>query len=134
MNTALQHKKEQKKCTFVKSNGEICASFAMRKSAFCYMHSPEISDADKRQTRSGGGKKSVIVPVEVIETFRNKPVKLNTPKDVSKFLARIINEVLSGNMDLRLATGIAYITNGLLKSMEISEIEQRINFLEEKIQ
>ena len=130
MNPLLQDKNAQIKCSFVKANGKKCNSFAMKNSESCYLHSDKISDEEKRETRSKGGKKSVIIPNDVYDTFGRKPFKLKTPKDISNFLAKIINEILAGRMDMRLGTGLAFITNGLLRSVELTEIQDKIETIE----
>lgn len=125
--TNIQGKNKRKKCCFVRENGQPCNSFASNNSEFCYMHDPNISEADKQEARIKGGKAKVLVinPAEIVTE-----IKLNTPKQVTKFYSQIINDVMKAKMDLRIATGIGYLLNGLLKSLELSEIEERLNKLE----
>ncbi len=133
MNPLLQDNKYSNKCSFIKQNGQKCNSFAMKNSEYCYIHSDIVSDEEKRETRSKGGKKTVIVTEDVYDAFGNKNVSLKTPKDISKFLAKIINEILAGRMDMRLGTGLAFISNSLIKVLELTEIQERIETIEESL-
>ncbi|MCE1164584.1 MAG: hypothetical protein LWX07_04180 [Bacteroidetes bacterium] len=130
MKTPIQHKNKRKKSSFIKENGEPCNSFASNDSDFCYMHDPSISEKEKSNARSKGGKVKTLVinPSEVVSE-----IKLNDAKQVTKFYSKIINDVMSNKLDLRMATGIGYLLNGLLKSMELSSIEERVTELEKRL-
>lgn len=126
-NTILDNK-IKKKCIFVKDNGVTCNSYAMKDSKFCYFHNPDVEE-ERLETKRNGGKSKVLVVNKIMQ----KPIKLDNAKQVTKFYSQLVNEVMSGEMDLRLATGIGYLLNGLLKSMEMSEFGQRLEMLENKI-
>jgi len=122
--TTILDNKQIKHCIFVKNNGENCGALAMINSEFCYFHNPDI-EAERLETKRNGGKQKVLV---MNGTF--KPVKLDNIKQVTKFYGDLINNVMNGSIDLRIATGIGYLLNGLLKSMELSELEERLNKIE----
>ena len=130
MKTNILHNKKSKQCIFMKENGKQCNARAMKDKDFCYFHCSDISEIERQRHKSKGGKSKVLVvnPAEVY-----KDIKLNNPKQVSRFYSYLINKVMSGSMDLRLATGLSYMLNGLLKALELSEIEDRILKLENSI-
>jgi hypothetical protein len=126
-NTSIPDNSMNKRCKFVKKSGEICNAIQMKNSDFCYFHSPETEEERKQNIRNGGKKKVIVVSENVnSKLLNNLPFKLRNAKQVSRFYELLINETLAGNLDLRYSTGISYILSGLLKSLELSEMEERI--------
>jgi len=60
-------------------------------------------------------------------------IRLNSPRDCRKFLARCINETQSGKMRSDLLRTLTYATKTLVGILSDSDLEQRILLLEEKI-
>lgn len=123
----IQDNKVQKKCNFQRENGTYCNSFAMKNSDYCFQHNPAISDEEKREAKSKGGKSKVLIPVEL---QRKGNITLRTASDVRRFYQKLVNDVMKGELDLRIATGVSYILSGLLKAIEMTEIETKINNIE----
>lgn len=116
------------KCKGIKSNGKKCNTNAMD-NGYCYFHNPDITEEQKKATVSKGGKAN-----KIIEINENYPVqKFNNIKDVSIFLGLLINETMAGKMDIRLATGLTYISNSLLKALELSDLQNRVDNVEEML-
>ncbi|HEY5533737.1 MAG TPA: hypothetical protein VIL99_02175 [Ignavibacteria bacterium] len=131
MNPRILDSKKNKKCNFVKKDGSRCNARAIKGTDYCYFHSNDVPDEVRRAERSKGGKSKVLViPAAQVQT----EIKLNNPKQVTKFYSKLVNDVMSGTMDLRLATGVGYLLSGLLKAMELSEIENRISNLEDVLE
>ena len=57
--------------------------------------------------------------------------RLKTIGDVSKFLAKLINQVQRKEIEDSTASKLAYISNILIGALRDSEIERRIEALEE---
>lgn len=57
--------------------------------------------------------------------------RLKSASDIRRFLASIINKVEAGDMDAQVAGRLGYLSNVLLKAVEVSEIENRLSKLEE---
>jgi len=113
-------------CKYIKQNGQRCRANSINGSEFCFFHSPEISAEKRKEASSRGGKKNthrVSTPL--------KPVSFNKTGDVSKVLAETINLVRSGQIEVNIAKCIGYLSGQLLKAMEVSELENRIEKLEE---
>jgi hypothetical protein len=123
----IQDNKVQKKCNFQRENGTYCNSFAMRDSDYCYIHNPAIPEEEKKKSLSKGGKAKILIPVEI---RRKGNITLRTASDVRRFYQKLVNDVMKGELDLRIATGVSYILSGLLKAIEMTEIETKINSIE----
>ena len=111
------------KCIFTKPNGEKCKSNAMRNSRYCWTHSPEISDAEKKFCASKGGRHKL--------TLLNLPeIIVKDSRDIPPLLVDTIYHLRHGKMDVRLGTAIGYLSNVLLKSYEVADLEGRIEKVE----
>lgn len=110
-------------------NGVPCNSHSIRGEDFCFFHNPNISDEEKRAAQAKGGKNNGFKQSEPLE-----PMKLETIKDVVILLAETINGVRVGSVDIRVANCLGILSGHLLKAMEISNFERRIDEIEEKIE
>lgn len=59
-----------------------------------------------------------------------KHIRLNSARDVQKFLSRMINERRRGEVDTAECRDIGYLAKILLDSIEAGEFEDRISELE----
>lgn len=117
------------KCNYIKKNGLNCQANAMINNKYCYLHNPDITKREKQDAQSRGGKTKII---KVNEPMK-KVIRTNNSKDITKLLSKMINDVLQDRLDLRIATGITYIANVLLKAFELSELEKRIDNIEQHL-
>jgi hypothetical protein len=112
-------------CKFKKENGKNCKRNAM-KNGYCYFHNPDISETEKQDAVRRGGKANKLIRVN----SRFPVFRCRNAKDVTKLLTTLINEVLNNDLDLRIATGITYITNVLLKAYEQTELTEKLENIE----
>ncbi len=61
---------------------------------------------------------------------RRKQLKLSTPAEVRKALARIANMVINGELDVKIANTITFICNAILGGIRIDEQERKIAEIE----
>lgn len=113
------------KCTLKKENSEPCGANAMKESKYCYLHNPDISEEEKFNAQSNGGKGNSIKVFEPLE-----PIKIQKPGDVVLLLEDTINRIRAGEMDLKVANCLGYLSGHLTKALEIAEIEKRIEVVE----
>ena len=116
------------KCQFIKPDDNECKANAMKESDFCYLHNPEIDEEEKHFSQSRGGKanKHILqVPLE--------PRQVKNPSDVVSLLEETINKVRSGELDLKIANCIGYLSGHITKALEIAEIEKRIEIIERAV-
>lgn len=118
----------KKKCKFIKPDGENCEAWAMTDSDFCYFHNPDISDKEKRAIQSRGGQANKIKVLEPLE-----PMTLKEGEDVILLLEDTINKVREGKMDLRVANCIGYLAGHLIKAIETTKLEGRVEIIERAI-
>jgi hypothetical protein len=62
-----------------------------------------------------------------------KQRRFNTGQDCRRYLASVINRVEAGELDAAKAGRLAYITNILVRVIETSDIEARLEQLEARI-
>lgn len=60
--------------------------------------------------------------------------RLKTMEDLRRYLANLINRTESGEVDANLSGKLGYLTGILLKAVEGSDIEMRVEALERKIE
>ena len=113
-------------CQFIKSNQNQCKANAMRDSEFCFTHNPKAEEAKRAAVIKGGES-----PKKNYNPLR--PIKLNSNKSVVNLLATTINEVRQGEIDLRVANCIGYLSRHLIKALETANLEERICEIEKMI-
>ncbi|MDY6896153.1 MAG: hypothetical protein SVO01_12185 [Thermotogota bacterium] len=59
--------------------------------------------------------------------------RLKTMADVRRYIANVINRTESGEVDSTLAGKLGYLSNILIKIIEGSQLEKRVDLLEEEI-
>ena len=98
----------------------------MKDSEFCFTHNPEASEAKYQAVVKGGSSpKKNYSPLA--------PVVISDSNSVVKLLATTINEVRKGEIDLRVANCIGYLSGHLIKALEVSEIGNRMETIERVI-
>lgn len=102
-----------------------CQARPMQGSEFCYLHNPSISEDEKRDARSRGGKENQIVLKTPLP-----PLKLTNAKDVIVLLQDTINGVRSGELDVRIANCLGFLTDKLLKAYEVAELNDKVDAME----
>jgi hypothetical protein len=60
--------------------------------------------------------------------------RLNTTQDLRRYLAGLINRTEAGTIDANLARSLTYMTSILLRAIEGSDLENRIEELEKKLE
>jgi len=121
-------KQVKKRCRFIKTDKQKCKAWAMSDSEFCYFHNPDISEAEKKEIQSRGGQANKIKVLEPLE-----PITLKRGDDVILLLEDTINKVRAGKMDLRVANCMGYLAGHLIKAIEITKLENRVEIIERAI-
>lgn len=117
------------KCIFEKTNGNNCEANAMTESQYCFHHNPAISTEVKKLAQAKGGQANKIIVKEPLP-----PLKITDTKDIVMLLEDTIAHVRSGEMDLKIATTIGYLSGHLIKAFEISYLEERVIKIESIIE
>ncbi len=113
-------------CKFIKQDNDQCQANAMQDNELCFTHNPEVSEAKHQAVIKGGSSpKKNYNPL--------LPVEIKDAKSVVNLLAITVNEVRQGEIDLRVANCIGYLAGHLIKALEVSEIESRMETIERVI-
>ncbi len=67
------------------------------------------------------------------ETKKKIRLKLSTPSDVRKTLAKITNMIANNEIDTKKANTIIYSCNSILNSIRVDELEKQIQELEDLV-
>ncbi len=97
----------------------------MQGSDYCYLHNPSVSDDEKYDARSRGGKENQIIVISP-----QPPLKLTNAKDAIVLLEETINGVRSGKLDVKIANCLGFLTDKLLKAYEVAELSDKVEVME----
>ncbi len=125
-------KTEKKYCIKKLKNGKQCGVYAMKNDEYCFVHSPKISEEERKKARSNGGKRKLFYPVQIVKN--EKYIKLKNLEDLKRFYSELINGVVKGVIDLRSAGTIGYLLNGLCKVFELTDVAERMERIENYIE
>lgn len=115
-----------KKCNHIKEDGNQCSSFCMKDSDYCFSHNPEEEERHKLASQKGGQ-----TPKRNFNPL--PPIFLDNPEDVINLLAKTINEVRAGEIDLKVANCIGYLSGHLIKAFEAADLDKRVELIEKVV-
>jgi len=114
------------RCVYKKENGGQCQANAMTNSDYCYMHNPDISEKEKMEAKiRGGSNRSMIIKNPLPE------LQIKKIPDVALLIVDTINRVRAGEMDVRVANCLGFLSDKLIKALEVSDLEERFEKLEQ---
>ena len=116
------------KCEFIKPDGTKCEAHAIKDSEFCYFHDPNISDEEKREAQSNGGKTKALTLKEPLPEL-----VLAEPEHAVLLIADTISRVRAGTLDIRTANCLGFLSDKLLKAFETSRLNDRLEVIERVI-
>jgi len=126
------------KCEFIKRNHERCGNHAIQGKKFCFWHSPDVSEEMKKTARRQGGKSNKhtpkndkFIPIKKIESLSDVA---NLLSDLIYILNCEIPNADSISTKIKLTNSIGYLTNYLISALEKSEMEQKMEALEQLLQ
>jgi hypothetical protein len=109
-------KTKKMRCRFIKG------------SDYCWRHSNIIAEHEKKSASAlGGANRRIYFPTNLPE------VVLKSMSDIPPMLVDTIQHLRKGAIDVRLGTAIGYLSNVLMKSYEITDLEQRVEKVENYI-
>ncbi len=97
----------------------------MQGDEYCYLHNPSVSDEEKHDARSRGGKENQITVISP-----QPPLKLTSAKDAIVLLEETINGVRAGKLDVKIANCLGFLTDKLLKAYEVAELSDKVEIME----
>jgi hypothetical protein len=116
---------DRKSCKAKKPDGSDCQNIALPGSEFCFFHDPDKADK-RREAQALGGRHNHIKTLDA-----DAPdVKIESCSDTVPLLSETINQVRKGEIDPRVANAVGYLANVLIKAVEQSDIEKRLEAIE----
>jgi hypothetical protein len=116
-------------CNHTKGNSERCRAKARPGGSLCWCHDPALAD-QRARARSAGGRaatRRVVLPADAGD------VPLRTVNDVVTLLARSINEVRRGALDMKVGNTVGYLASVLLRALTDGDLEARLCALEKQL-
>src|SRR3989344_2939145 len=114
-------------CKFIKLNKKQCNANALRDTDFCFSHNPATKEEKKEAVIKGGKSPK--------KNYNPLPkIKIDNTSDVTKLLTVTINEVRAGEINLRVANCIGYLSGHLIRAFEVSDLEKRVEEIEKQIE
>jgi general stress protein YciG len=114
------------KCRAKTRAGRKCAAPAVRGGIYCALHNDPQRAAELGRRGGAKGRK-------VYESTDREIPAPQTACDVKNLLAEVMAEIRAGKMDPKLGTTLGYLGTSLLKAIEISDIEERLEKLENEL-
>ena len=118
-------------CKATNARGQPCASYAVEGSAFCFWHCPELAE-ERKQARSAGGR-ARHGRSGVLQDGSGVLVPLKSMSDVVNLLEQTVRDLLTLENSISRARAVGYLAGVAVKALEVSELEDRIARLEEKL-
>jgi hypothetical protein len=115
-------------CEHVRPDGRRCRARARAHSRYCFAHDPDLAARRAAGRRAGGRKRSQKAAVLPAGT---PDAPLGSIGQVCELLATSINQVRRGQLDTKVANAVGYLASVLVKALSESDMEARINRLEE---
>lgn len=115
-------------CKFIKPDGASCQANATDGSEYCFSHNPEYSEQKQLAVIKGGLNR------KHYEAYGDR-IEINTPLDVKKMLAEVINGVWTGKIPSNQpANTIGFLSRCWLDANEQSDIVNRIETVEKLLE
>jgi len=116
------------KCKYIKEKGEACQANVINESNYCFMHDPTKSKERALAVRKGGfAKKRILLD-------NQEEIVLKDSRGAKEFLSKLINAVWRGQIPATpVANTLGFLVRCFLDAHEKSDLEERIDKLEEKI-
>lgn len=115
-------------CNFIKEDGEKCNANTMKNSDFCFTHNPDTAEQKMEAVRKGGLSSKPRKDAEIIE-----PLDVKNIQDVIRLLEDTINRIRTNPMTHQKANCIGYLANVMVRALETSDLEERMEAIEEAI-
>jgi hypothetical protein len=117
----------RRQCAFRFQNGQPCRAAPMRDGEFCIMHSPEHAKEVQEARKLGGLRRKREVTVSGAYDFDG----LETVASIRRLLEVAVLDILGMENSLARSRTLAYLSQIALRSLEVGELEQRIEVLEQ---
>lgn len=119
------------RCKSKKANGQPCQAKALPGDTRCFAHSPRAAQARQAGRQKGGESRSK--PRAALPGVTDD-APLATVGEVTALLAATINQTRRGEIAVRVANAVGYLSATLIKALEIAEFEKQLAELRRQIE
>ena len=106
-----------------------CKNYALTGDEFCFFHSPKKAK-ERAKAQRKGGKKALADKKRVLGESN---IEIKKTSDVVSLLNETINQVRTGEIEVKIANAVGYLSGICLKALEQGDIEKRLEALEDKV-
>lgn len=121
--------KSPEKCIAITENGTRCNMWSLKDSQYCFAHDPDVA-VERDFARHKGGKRTRTPHAGDENTI---PSEFNTVEDAKQVLLYALAELLPMSNTPGRARLLLQVHSELVKSLEMSDLEKRLQALEAKL-
>ncbi len=111
-------------CKFVKPDGTLCNANALKDNLYCFQHTRLTMQKDEQNLNPLSANKLVISLPDI---------KIDDVNDLPDFLIDTIRNVRGHVIDAKVGSVIGYLTNILLRSYEVADLQNRVERIEKLV-
>jgi hypothetical protein len=119
----------RRQCAFRLPSGEPCRAAPLKDGEFCLMHSPEHAKEVQEARRLGGLRRKREVTVSGAYDFEG----LETISGIRRLVEVAVLDTLGMENSLARSRTLAYLAQVALRTLEVGELEQRLEVLEQAV-
>jgi hypothetical protein len=110
------------KCTGKTQDGQACRSHVRAGSKFCYFHDPASGEQRYAAQSKGGSKRSDlrVMPPPPFD------FDLSDPRGIPKLLNFLVNSLLRGELDTKVANSIGYLADCAMRAHNAGELTEQV--------
>ena len=112
-------------CKYTLSTATQCRAKSMKSTSFCFRHNPDMKARATQASHMGGSNRAANV------AFSDN-LQLTTTEDIDHLLAKVIQGVWKGEIPIKVAGTIGFLSRCWIEAHEKGNIEKRILLLEQK--
>ena len=117
-----------KKCKYRKGK-RCCKNYALTGDDYCFFHSPKKAK-ERAKAQRKGGKKALGEKKRVLQ---GSNIEIKNTSDIVELLNETINQVRTGEIEVKVANAVGYLSGICLKALEQGDMEKRLEALEDKV-
>ncbi len=119
----------RRRCAATRADGELCGMAPMVDSDFCWAHDPSNAEAAAEARRMGGLRHRREGTVAGAYHFDG----LGTVQDIRRLIEIAVYDTLGMDHSIQRSRTLAYLAQTALKSLEVGEVQDRLQVLEELV-
>lgn len=104
-------------CSYIGKDGQKCKARPVKGTTLCYWHTPQLKQSNMLASSKGGQNRR-------LQDVYGDTVKLNTPRDIQKFLSGVINAVWIGEVPVQVGNAMSFMTKCWLDAYRAADHDE----------